>query len=183
MPHLWRPMEVLLPSVYTERGQLTAVLISSGTALSGYCVQQPPRHQRWRRGFGLALASPVRLMSGTGGGGNNAAGWTGRRRDPHEASKGTTTRGIGSALFAGQAKALDAIRTVIRSLIAPLCRSCGVIPSRRLHSGLRFAAALACSNSVFVVFRQRQPEWVNVKFVATGAAGMELQFFRFFESF
>ena len=57
-------------------------------------------------------------MSGTGGGGNNAAGWTGRRRDPHEASKGTTTRGIGSALFAGKAKALDAIRTVIKSLIA-----------------------------------------------------------------
>ena len=57
-------------------------------------------------------------MSGTGGGGNNAAGWTGRRRDPHEASKGTTARGIGSALFAGKAKALDAIRTVIRTLIA-----------------------------------------------------------------
>ena len=55
----------------------------------------------------------------------------------------------------GQAKALDAIRTVIRSLIAPLCRSCSVMPLRRLHSGLRFAAALACSNSVFVVFRQR----------------------------
>ena len=48
---------------------------------------------------------------------------------------------------------------------------------------LRFATALACSNSVFVVFRQRQSEWVNVKFVATGASGMELQFFRFFESF
>ena len=47
---------------------------------------------------------------------------------------------------------------------------------------LRFAAALACSNSVFVVFRQRQSEWVHVKFVATGAADMELQFFRFFES-
>ena len=106
----------------------------------------------------------------------------GRRRDPHSALKGTTTRGIGSALFAGQAKALDAIRTVIRSLIAPLCRSCSVMPSRRLHSGLRFAAALACSNSVFVVFRQRQPEGVHVKFVATGAAGMEFQFFRFFES-
>ena len=44
---------------------------------------------------------------------------SGRRRDPHAASKGTTTRGIGSALFAGQAKALDAIRTVIRTVIAP----------------------------------------------------------------
>ena len=47
---------------------------------------------------------------------------------------------------------------------------------------LRFAAALACSNSVFVVFRQRQSEWIHIKFVATGAAGMELQFFCFFES-
>ena len=122
MPHLWRPMEVLLPSVYTARGQLTAVLISSGTAFSSYCVQQPPRHQRWRCDFGSALASLLSLTSGTGGGGNNAAGWTGRRRDPHEASKGTTTRGIGSALFAGKANALDAIRAVIRSLITPLCR-------------------------------------------------------------
>ena len=58
----------------------------------------------------------------------------GRRRDPHAASKGTTTRGIGSALFTGQAKALDAIRTVIRTLIAPLCRSCSVMPSRWLRS-------------------------------------------------
>lgn len=131
MPHIWRPMEVHLTSVYTERGQLTAVVISSGTAFSSYCVQQPPRHQRWRRGFGSALASLLCLTSGTGGGGNNAAGWTGRRRDPHEASKGTTTRGIGSALFAGKANALDAIRAVIRSLITPFCR-----PSPRLLSFL-----------------------------------------------
>lgn len=54
-----------------------------------------------------------------GGGGISAAGWTGRRRDPHLASKGTTTRGIGSALCAGKAKAHDAMKAVIRSLIAP----------------------------------------------------------------
>ena len=52
----------------------------------------------------------------------------GRRCDPHAASKGTTTRGIGSALFAGQAKALDAIRTVIRTLIAPF------LPILRRHA-------------------------------------------------
>ena len=99
----------------------------SRTDFSSYCVQQPPRHQRWRRAFGSALASLLCLTSGTGGGGNNAAGWTGRRRDPHEASKGTTTSGIGSALFAGKANTLDAIRAVIRSLITPFCR-----PSPRL---------------------------------------------------
>ena len=48
---------------------------------------------------------------------------------------------------------------------------------------LRCAATLACSNSVFVVFRQRQPKRVHVEFIAAGAAGVELQFFRFFESF
>ena len=106
----------------------------SRAAFSSRLVQQLPRHQRWRCGFGSASASLAGLRPGIGGGGNKAAGWTGRRRDPHAASKGTTTRGIGSALFAGQAKALDAIRTVIRILIAPLCRSCSVMPSRRLRS-------------------------------------------------
>ncbi|WP_256382199.1 hypothetical protein [Synechococcus sp. KORDI-52] len=37
------------------------------------------------------------LQAGTGGGGSTAAGLTGTRRDPHAASKGTTTRGTGSA--------------------------------------------------------------------------------------
>ena len=77
-------------------------------------------------------------MSGTGGGGNNAAGWTGRRRDPHEASKGTTTRGIGSALFAGKAKALDAIRTVIKSLIASF------LPILRRHAVTSAAFSVPC---------------------------------------
>jgi hypothetical protein len=34
MSHFWRPMEVLLRSVYTELGQLTAVLISAATAFN-----------------------------------------------------------------------------------------------------------------------------------------------------
>jgi len=42
----------------------------------------------------------------------------GRRREPHAASKGITTRGTGSALRAGQAKEQDAMRAVIRNLIA-----------------------------------------------------------------
>ena len=43
----------------------------------------------------------------------------GRRRDPHAASKGTTTRGIGSALSTGKANDDDAMRAVIRNLIPP----------------------------------------------------------------
>ncbi len=44
----------------------------------------------------------------------------GRRLDPHAASNGTTTKGIGSALRTGNGiKAqLDAMRAVIRGLIA-----------------------------------------------------------------
>ena len=77
--------------------------VDSRTDFSSPCIQQPPRHQRWR----CRLGSASGLLP--------------------EASKGTTTRGIGSALFAGEAKALAAIRAVIRSLITPFCR-----PSPRL---------------------------------------------------
>ena len=50
-------------------------------------------------------------------------------------------------------------------------------------SGMCPSAALACGNSVFVVFRQGQPKRINIKFVTTWASSMELQLFRFFESF
>ena len=47
---------------------------------------------------------------------------------------------------------------------------------------MSYAEEQASGNWVYEVFRKWQPEWVHVKFVATGAAGMELQFFRFFEA-
>ena len=61
-------MEVLVPSVYAERLQVTA------TAFSSRLVQQPPRHQRWRCGLGSPLGLLPGLETGIGGGGNNAAG-------------------------------------------------------------------------------------------------------------
>ena len=60
---------------------------------------------------------------------------------PMRRQRGTTTRGICSALFAGHAKALDAIRAVIRSLIAPslpIVRSHAVMLAA--SSGLRLNA-------------------------------------------
>ena len=110
-------------------------------AFSSRLVPQLPRHQRWRCGFGSASASLAGLRPGIGGGGNKAAVWTGRRRDPHAASKGTTTRGIGSALFAGQVKAQDAIRTVIRTLIAPF------LPILRRHAVTSVAFSVPKSNA------------------------------------
>ena len=65
----------------------------------------------------------------------------GRRRDPQAASKGTTTRGIGSALFAGQAKELDAIRAAIRILIAPF------LPILRRHAVMSAAFSVLKPNA------------------------------------
>ena len=93
----------------------------TGPCDSNFLVQQPPRHQFWLRRLCLAPVWVSWFRPGTGGGGSRAAGWTGRRRDPHGASKGTTTRGTGSALrtCSGRQAVDDAMRAVIRNLIAP----------------------------------------------------------------
>ena len=47
---------------------------SIDVGISSRFVQQLPRHQRWRCGFGSASASLAGLRPGIGGGGNKAAG-------------------------------------------------------------------------------------------------------------
>ena len=79
--------------VYTELERATAEAVSATAAAPALAST------RW-----LSLGFAALTRPGTGGGANNAAGWTGRRREPHAASKGTTTRRIGSALRTGHGR-------------------------------------------------------------------------------